>query len=125
LIVVDSCGWLEYLGNTPRSRLFEDAIEGRVKILVPSICIYEVFRKLMPSMGKVPALTCIASIARNTVVALDATIAVEAASFAAELHLSMADAIIYATTRTRGAELWTQDAHFKDLEGVKYFPKDE
>jgi len=38
-------------------------------------------------------------------------------------RLAAADAIIYATARTQGAELWTQDAHFKELPGVRYFPK--
>jgi predicted nucleic acid-binding protein len=35
----------------------------------------------------------------------------------------MADAIILATAQEYDAVIWTQDADFKDIEGVKYFPK--
>ena len=32
-------------------------------------------------------------------------------------------ALIYATTRHQNSTLWTQDADFKDLPHVRYFPK--
>jgi len=35
----------------------------------------------------------------------------------------MADSLILATARAHNAILWTQDEHFKDLEGVKYVEK--
>jgi len=37
--------------------------------------------------------------------------------------LAMADSIILATARAYNATLWTQDEHFKDIEGVKYIEK--
>jgi predicted nucleic acid-binding protein len=35
----------------------------------------------------------------------------------------MADSIVLATARAYDATLWTQDAHFRDMEGVKYIEK--
>jgi len=35
----------------------------------------------------------------------------------------MADAIILATAQAHVATLWTQDIHFKGIDGIKYFPK--
>jgi len=40
-----------------------------------------------------------------------------------ELGLPMADSVMLATARAYNATLWTQDAHFKDVEGVKYVEK--
>lgn len=34
-----------------------------------------------------------------------------------------ADRSILATARAYNASLWTQDEHFKDIEGVKYIEK--
>ena len=36
---------------------------------------------------------------------------------------TIADSIIYATAQKYGAVLWTQDADFKGLEGVKFYSK--
>jgi predicted nucleic acid-binding protein len=35
----------------------------------------------------------------------------------------MADSLIFATARAYDAILWTQDAHFKDIEGVRYIER--
>ena len=42
---------------------------------------------------------------------------------AARHNLPLADSLIYATALTHDAELWTQDAHFEGLPGVRYFAK--
>jgi predicted nucleic acid-binding protein len=55
----------------------------------------------------------------GTVVDLDQSLAVEAARYA----LPLADSIIYATAMSRGATLWTQDEHFRELPNVRYYPK--
>lgn len=121
MIVVDSCGWLEYFGDTALALSFEPAIEGDERLIIPAVTIYEVFRKLLPMLGKIEALSCIATMTRNTVVPLDERLALEAASLASEYRLPFADATIYASSLMYDAELWTQDAHFEGLPGVKYF----
>ena len=123
MILIDSCIWLEYLGDTDRADIFEAALEGPEPILVPSICIYEVFRKLLPVIGKIQALTCVAAMARHRIVDLDSHLAMDAAMVASEYRLPMADAVIYSTARLFTAELWTEDTHFQGLSGVKLYPK--
>ena len=56
-------------------------------------------------------------------IGLDRNIAIDAAQISREMKLAMADSIILATARAHNATLWTQDAHFKGLEGVKYIEK--
>lgn len=54
---------------------------------------------------------------------LDSDLALRASILGRTHQLALADAVIYATAREHEAELWTQDVHFKDLPGVRYFPK--
>lgn len=122
--VVDSCGWLEYIGGGPNADFFAPALEARDGTLaVPTICIYEVFKSLLVRSGQDEALDAAAVMREGTMVPVDHAIAVEAALLARELKLPMADSIILATARSCGALLWTQDAHFKDLEDVRYIEK--
>jgi len=60
---------------------------------------------------------------QGTVVALDGELAINAAVFGIELKLLLADSVIYATARKYDAVVWTQDADFKGLESVKFYPK--
>ena len=57
---------------------------------------------------------------QGTVVDLEAEIALSAAALSVDLKLPLADSIILATARKYSAELWTQDADFKGIEGVRY-----
>jgi len=47
LNVVDSSGWLEYFVDSDRAELFAPAIENTNNLIVPVICLYEVFKKLL------------------------------------------------------------------------------
>ncbi len=57
---------------------------------------------------------------QGAVVDLGAALAMNAAWLSVELKLPLADSVILATARQYGAELWTQDADFKGIEGVQY-----
>jgi predicted nucleic acid-binding protein len=57
---------------------------------------------------------------QGAVVDLDATIALGAARISVELRIPMADSIMLATARHTQAVLWTQDADFEAIEGVRY-----
>ena len=57
------------------------------------------------------------------VVPLNGMLAVDAARLSNQLALPMADSIILATASTYGATLWTQDADFAGIAGVKYIAK--
>jgi len=69
------------------------------------------------------ALEAIALTEQARVIPLSTSLALSAADFSAELKLSFADAIIYATARFYHAKLVTSDNHFKDLPAVTCFAK--
>jgi predicted nucleic acid-binding protein len=117
--VVDSSAWLEYLGDTPRAKTFAAAIEDTDNLVVPAICIFEVFRKVRRERGESAALVVAAAMQAGLVEPVDLALVLQAA----RLELPLADSLIYATAERHEATLWTQDEHFKDLPGVKYFPK--
>jgi len=125
MIVVDSSGWLEYLQETPRAPLFEPALRDPDGVIVPGICLFEVHRLLAAKLGDTAADAAASLMRKCRVAALDADLAQAASAFARQHRLALADALIYATARGAGAELWTQDADFKDLPGVRFFPKPE
>jgi predicted nucleic acid-binding protein len=117
--VVDSSAWLEYLGDTPRAKTFAAAIEDTDNLVVPAICIFEVFRKVRRERGESAALVVAAAMQAGLVEPVDLALVLQAT----RLELPLADSLIYATAERHEATLWTQDEHFKDLPGVKYFPK--
>ena len=120
--VVDSSGWLEYFADGPNAPFFADAVEATGELIVPTISLYEVFKRVLQQRGENDALEAVALIMQGEVVTLDVTLALSAARLSSELRLPMADSIILATARSEGAILWTQDAHFDGLEGVRYTP---
>lgn len=60
---------------------------------------------------------------QGRVVDLDASLALDAAVASARYRLPLADSVVFATARRANASLWTQDADFKGLPGVRYFLK--
>jgi predicted nucleic acid-binding protein len=118
--VVDSCAWLEYFANGPNAGFFAPAIEKTSELLVPSLTLFEVFKRVLQQRDEGSALQAVAIMQQGTVIDLDAPLALTAARLSTEHHLPMADSIILATARGLGAVLWTQDADFKALPGVEY-----
>jgi hypothetical protein len=45
--VVDSSGWLEYFADGPNADFFAPAIESISELVVPSVSIYEVFKRVL------------------------------------------------------------------------------
>lgn len=118
-VVLDSSCWLEYLADTPRADLFAAAVEDPGALVVPVLTVYEVVKKLMREAGEETANAALALMQQSEVVDVDLPLAMDAALNG----LPLADSLIYATARLHGAELWTQDAHFEGLSGVRYFSK--
>jgi toxin FitB len=118
-LVLDSSCWLEYLADTPRADLFAPAVEAPERLVVPVLTVYEVVKKLMRESGDEAATAALALMQQSEVVEIDMPLAMDAAVNG----LPLADSLIYATARHHDAELWTQDAHFEGLAGVRYFPK--
>lgn len=66
------------------------------------------------------ALTAAAHLRQGEVIPLTESIVLSASAFGIESKLPLADSIVYATGVTAGAEIYTQDTHFKGLKGVTY-----
>ncbi|EMY68407.1 type II toxin-antitoxin system VapC family toxin [Leptospira vanthielii] len=121
--VVDSSGWLEYFSGTSRANLFAEAIEKTEILIVPSLSLFEIFKKVYKERGEDLALKMVAHMQLGTVVNLDSRISIYAAKISVEKSIPMADSIIYATAQLNKATLWTQDNDFQGLPGVKFFEK--
>jgi predicted nucleic acid-binding protein len=121
--VVDSSGWLEYFINGDNAAFFAPAIEDTEAVIVPTISLFEVFKRVLIEKNRDGALEAVALMKGGHVVDLDDNLALVAAELSYELKLPLADSIILATAREYDATLWTQEAHFKDIEGVKYVEK--
>jgi toxin FitB len=118
--VVDSSAWLEYLAAGPNAAFFADAIENVAELVVPTISIYEVFKRIVQQRSENEALQVVAVMQQGRVTEMDSTVAVSAARISIDYQLPMADSVMLATARLNKATLWTQDAHFDGLPGVKY-----
>jgi predicted nucleic acid-binding protein len=118
--VVDSSGWLEYFADGPNAAFFAPAIEATRELLVPTLSLYEVFKRVLQQRGEGQALQAVALMQQGQIVDLTAAIALSAAKASIERRLPMADSIMLLTAQTHGATFWTQDADFNGVEGVKY-----
>lgn len=117
LFVVDSSGWIEFLGDGPKAGDFAPYFDREESILLPTIVVYEVCKKLLKS-GVANPERFLSQALRKKNVELDAYLAQAAAKVSMDYHLAMADAIIYATTLASSAGLITSDQHFQGLPGV-------
>jgi len=120
--VVDSCAWLEYFAAGWNAGFFGRAIEATGKLVVPTLSLYEVFKRILQQRTEGDALVAVALMQQGTVVELDARIALNAARISVDLKLPMADSVMLATARAFGATFWTQDEHFESLADVRYRP---
>jgi len=118
--LVDSCGWLEYFADGPNADFYAAAIEDTSNLIVPTICLLEVFKRVLQQRGENAAIQGVAVMHQGLIVPLDAEIALKAAKIGSEFKLPLADSVILATARTYRSVLLTQDVDFKGIEGVRY-----
>ncbi len=118
-LVLDSSCWIEYFNDSARADLFAGAAESPAHLVVPIITIYEVTKKLRRELSPTVAGFAESMMRRARVVDLDLALTRLAITY----NLPLADSLIYATAQAHDAVLWTQDAQFEGLAGVKYFPK--
>ncbi|MFZ5808320.1 MAG: type II toxin-antitoxin system VapC family toxin [Chloroflexota bacterium] len=121
--VVDSSAWLEYFADSDQAEYFAPPIEDIGNLIVPVICIYEVFKKLLQTHGQTVAEVRIADMFKGKVVDLTSNMALNAALLSVQYHLPMADSLILSTAQEYNATLWTEDEHFQGIAGVRYFDK--
>src|SRR3990172_7406361 len=118
--VVDSSGWLEFFADGPNASFFAPAIQRPSELLVPTVSIYEVFKRILQQKEETDALRAVAAMQQGSVLPLDEALALSAARLSLETKLPMADSIMLTAARTTGAVLWTQDKDFEGVGGVRY-----
>lgn len=123
LNVVDSSAWLAYFAEEPSAAEFAPAIEDVRRLVVPAICLLEVFKVVARERGEGAALQAAAVMQQGQVVDLDAGLALTAAAIGRAHQLPLADSVVYATARLVGGVVWTQDADFEELPDVQYVAK--
>ncbi len=121
--IVDSSGWLEYFGKGKNGEIFFPIIQKTKELIVPTITIYEVFKRVSILRNEEDALKAVGIMTTGMVVDLSQEIAIQAAILSIEKKLPMADSLIMATSYYFQATLWTQDEHFKGMDGVEYIQK--
>jgi predicted nucleic acid-binding protein len=118
--VVDSSAWPEYFANGPNAQFFAPPIEQTDKLIVPSLSLFEVFKRILQQRDEQDALQAVAVMQQGAVIDLDSSVALSAARLSVEKKLPMADIVVLATAREYGATPWTQDANFEGLDKVQY-----
>jgi predicted nucleic acid-binding protein len=121
--VVDSSAWLEYFADGPNAAVFAKPIEATASLLVPSLSLFEVFKRVCQQRDEDEALRAIAVMEQGTVVDLDRATALEAARLSIQHGIAMADSVMLATAQRHRATLWTQDSDFDGLPGAKYYAR--
>ncbi len=122
MILVDSCGWLEFLADGPLAEEYAPYFAKPEEIVTPSIVIYEVTKKVSREEGKERALFIAAQMQQTKLVPFDGRLALVAADVSLRWGLPMADAIVYATGVECGCKVVTSDHHFKELPGTIFIP---
>jgi predicted nucleic acid-binding protein len=123
--VVDSSAWLEYFAEGPNASIFAPVIEEPSELIVPTLSLYEVFKKVAQQLGEDEGLRIVALMEQGRVVDLDRATALEAARLSRLHGIAMADSVMLATASRHHATLWTQDQDFCGIAGVRFFAKSQ
>jgi predicted nucleic acid-binding protein len=123
VILVDTCGWIEWLTEGALVNSFASYMKDPAELLVPTTVQYELYKWVKRESDENKALDTIALADDSLVVPLSTDIALVAADLTLSHKLAFADAVIYASARKYNVELVTSDDHFEGLPGVTYFPK--
>ena len=118
--LVDSSAWLEYFADGPNAGFFAPAIERARDLLVPTIVVFEVYKRVLQQRNERAALEAISVLQHGQLIELTASLAIAAAQITQHEKLPMADSIILATARAQNATIWTQDSDFEEMDRVKY-----
>lgn len=122
-VLVDSNGWISWLLGDANAAQFEAAIEGSPPVIVPAIVLFEVVRWFLAHAEENDVRLVSEHLLRGQLAELDDALAISAALLAVEHRLAMADATILATARAYDAEIWTMDADFARVPGVRLLPR--
>jgi predicted nucleic acid-binding protein len=123
MILVDSCGWLEYFAGSLLANAYAPYLKRPKEIITPTIVLYEIYKKIKKEFEEEDALLAVSQMGETIIVPLTDSIALSAADYSLELKIPMADAIIYATAIAKKTKIVTSDVHFKNLDNVIFIEK--
>lgn len=121
--VVDSSAWIEYFVDGPNADYFAKPVEKVGELIIPSLCLYEVFRWVLRERDEMQALKAMAQMRMGSIIDLDAQIAISAARLGLDLKIALGDSVVLATAHSYSATVWTQDSDFEKIPGVNYKAK--
>ena len=121
--VVDSPSSLSYLDDESGAAQFAVAIEDTEQLVVPTVCLLEVFKLVARQSGECDSLQAVAVMKQGTAIDPDAALALSAARPSGVYELPLADSVVYVTMQQVGGILWTEDFDFSGLPDVQYIPK--
>jgi toxin FitB len=121
--LVDSSAWLEYFADGPNAAFFAPAIEKTSDLIVPTIVVFEIYKRIRQQRNQHDAIEAVATLRAGRIVDLTLALAIQAASIGYSEKLPMADSIILATARAENAIIWTQDRDFERIGDVKFRAK--
>ena len=123
MIIVDSCGWLEWFSDGVLARKYQKYLENKNELLVPTIVLYEVYKILKREEGDEKALLAFGHMKISEVIHFDENLALRAADISLLHNLAMADAIVYAASLENNCRLITSDGDLKSLPQVTFISK--
>ena len=123
MIIVDSCGWLEWFTDGKLADQYKEYLADQDNILMPAIILYEVYKILKREVGEEKALLAAGYMSNSVVIPFDGTLALVAADIALQEKLAMADAIIVAISRVHNCRIISSDADLREQSNVYYIPK--
>lgn len=118
--IVDSSGWIEYFKGGKNAKKFRDLIHDLENLIVPSISIYEVYKKFLADVDETEAIKVVAQMRKGKVLDLNEYLAIWAAKLSKDFKIPMADSIILASSFATNSTLYTMDSDFKGIQGVEY-----
>jgi predicted nucleic acid-binding protein len=117
--LLDSSCWIEVLRSGPLINSCRKYLENAAHVIVPTLVIYEVYRKIAGTLSDEQGLSSIALMSQHQIVDLNRDIALGAADVSLKYKLSMADSIILSHAQNEKALLVTLDNDFSAIPNCK------
>ena len=123
MTLVDSFGWIEFFTDGPLAGEYAKYLQRPSEVLVPTVVLYEVYKKIKAEKNEESALIAIGTMQNAQILPLTETLSVSAADLSLSHKLAMADAIVYASAIQENVGVVTSDKDLKGLPNVTYFPR--
>jgi len=123
MIIVDSCGWLEWFSDGVLAPKYQKYLENKNELLVPTIVLYEVYKILKREVGEEKALLAFGHMKISEVIHFDENLALRAADISLLHNLAMADAIVYTASLENNCRHITSNGDLKSLPQVTFISK--